>query len=569
VQENSDIPDAYKKPTINKNDVNLTTFSLRVPRYVELNWKAKNLNVDSNFNGPPLSSAVSKIITEDSLIASMYMPTIFSSTKSVVDAAAAIKNDRYNNTAPGTSQATIIDNFVTELLGTYAETPEDSKTIEIRKQLKKAISSIETLADNPESNFGYKFYDEAGGKLENTFGFSKTINNDVKIYSQVSTKFAKDIFVSSSFISEAEVSEINANSNNATVNDNLLVEAVKPGTDSTNIFPDADPSKISAVGYIIERYELENGSLKRDKVLFIENPNSTSVIDVNVKYGATYTYSIRAVAKMEIQSFTADNTAKDYMYYFSSRPIITQVTCDEDVSPPPPADLNFVWDYKKSKLSVTWAMPFNFQRDIKQFQIFRRASIYEPFELLQQQYFDYSAVKRTTGEVIDGNKQNMTQEQKGFVATFESPNFSYTDDDFKVDSELLTSPTYIYAIASVDAHGYISNYSTQFQVTFDFYKNQLVKKLISSSGAPRPYPNLLLKSDLFKDVIKTSGMSSKKLKIYFMPEYFKVKYNSGEIQKMVSTQEDNGSYYKVQFINTQNQKSDSLKINVFDPNDLV
>jgi len=158
----------------------------------------------------------------------------------------------------------------------------------------------------------------------------------------------------------------------------------------------------------------------------------------------------------------------------------------------------------------------------------------------------------------------MTNENKSFVNYQSSPLMSFIDEEFKADIETLTSSKYIYTIVSVDAHGYISNYGPQFEIDFDFFKNILTKKLISSAGAPRPYPNLLLNVDLFRDVIKVGGPSSTKLKIYFMPEYFKLKYNDGRKQKMVYTQQDN-SYYKLQFINLQNQKSDAVKIRIDDP----
>jgi hypothetical protein len=143
------------------------------------------------------------------------------------------------------------------------------------------------------------------------------------------------------------------------------------------------------------------------------------------------------------------------------------------------------------------------------------------------------------------------------------------DLDFKADPETLTVSKFIYAITSVDAHGLISNYSSQFEVTFDFLKNQLVKKIISNSGAPRAYPNMYLMTDTFKDVIKTSGGFSKKMKIYFMPDYLKLgNQQNGIIQKMVETKQSD-SFYKIQFINLQNQKSDSIKIKIDDSNDFM
>ena len=53
-----------------------------------------------------------------------------------------------------------------------------------------------------------------------------------------------------------------------------------------------------------------------------------------------------------------------------------------------------------------------------------------------------------------------------------------------------------------------------------------------------------------------------------MPEYFKIINETGLIQRMVSTKQDN-AYYKIQFINLQNQKSDSLKIVIDDPYELT
>ena len=53
-----------------------------------------------------------------------------------------------------------------------------------------------------------------------------------------------------------------------------------------------------------------------------------------------------------------------------------------------------------------------------------------------------------------------------------------------------------------------------------------------------------------------------------MPEYFKVRQRNGNIQRLVGTVGKN-SYYKMQIINLQNQKSETLKITIDDPYDLV
>jgi len=53
-----------------------------------------------------------------------------------------------------------------------------------------------------------------------------------------------------------------------------------------------------------------------------------------------------------------------------------------------------------------------------------------------------------------------------------------------------------------------------------------------------------------------------------MPEYFKIINSDGSIQRMVSTKQEN-AYYKIQFINLQNQKGDSLKIAVDHPHEMT
>ena len=217
----------------------------------------------------------------------------------------------------------------------------------------------------------------------------------------------------------------------------------------------------------------------------------------------------------------------------------------------------------------------NPQRDIRQFQIFRRKSINEPFELIGQKSFDYSSRKFLSGELIDANKTDMTNDEASFVMKDKFPIMYHIDNDFETDIDLLKTSKFIYTVASVDAHGIVSNYGSQFEVSFDFFKNRIVKQFVSSEGAPRQYPNMKLNIDLFKDVIKTEGQSSLRMKVYFMPEYFKIRYPKMsdndeivKIQKMVSTS-DEGSYYKMQFINLQNQKSDNLKIIIDDPDGMT
>ena len=75
------------------------------------------------------------------------------------------------------------------------------------------------------------------------------------------------------------------------------------------------------------------------------------------------------------------------------------------------------------------------------------------------------------------------------------------------DAEFTKESDFIYCLASVDARGFTSNYSAQFRVTFDTFKNKINVELVSQSGAPKPYPNMYLNKDLFVDTMKDSGHS--------------------------------------------------------------
>ena len=120
--------------------------------------------------------------------------------------------------------------------------------------------------------------------------------------------------------------------------------------------------------------------------------------------------------------------------------------------------------------------------------------------------------------------------------------------------------TYIYALCSIDAHDFSSNYSQQFAMSFDRYKNKLVKQLISPSGAPKAYPNFYLlpgigvgvgNTNLTVDAMKDS--SHTQMKIYFDPEYLGVRNSEGKPLRLIDT-DSNGALYKLQIINVDRQK---------------
>jgi hypothetical protein len=118
----------------------------------------------------------------------------------------------------------------------------------------------------------------------------------------------------------------------------------------------------------------------------------------------------------------------------------------------------------------------------------------------------------------------------------------------------------------------ISNYSSQYRVTFDPFRNKLKIEMICDEGSPRAYPNMNLKIDAFKDSINTGGDETKQLQIYFTPEYLNVVDERGKNFRVVEAQKPGVSdkpYYLMQIINLDNQIAQIIKINVLDPNQLT
>ena len=309
--------------------------------------------------------------------------------------------------------------------------------------------------------------------------------------------------------------------------------------------------KTEIVGYVIDKFEhLANGETLQHAPLIIEGQDVGSYIDFNVKYGSNYTYQIRSAALVTLPVIDSDSGNIVILeLLISSRPSRkSHVHTIDDVAPPPPADFNLTWNYETDKLMLHWAFPPNSQRDIKKFQVFRRKSVNEPFELLKMYDFDDSQVRY-------GNTERPDQ---ALVEYISSPSANYIDDDFNKESS-----NFIYAVACIDAHGFTSNYSAQFEITFDRFKNRLMKRLISHAGAPKPYPNLYLEADLCVDVMKISGPSSKQLKVYFNPQYYTLIDDSYRTIDTFAAKNEGGNY-RLQFINIDNQKSTTVNLQLDD-----
>lgn len=301
------------------------------------------------------------------------------------------------------------------------------------------------------------------------------------------------------------------------------------------------------IGYIIEKTEVtSDGETIRHDPLIIESPTVGTIADLKVKYGSIYSYSIRSVVLAKFQAEDVEeNEIIAATILISSKPSNpADVICEEYSPPPHPIDVEIRWDYKLRKPAITWNFPTNPQRDIKYFQVFRRRDISEPFSLVKMYDFDDSQVRSEMREAPSNH----------LVEVITTPNNRFIDYDFELGDR------FIYAICSVDAHGYTSAYSTQFAVTFNRPKNKLEKELISRGGAPKPYPNLLLERDTFVDSIKTSGYSQ--VKVVFNPEYLSVYDRDGNDLEVTKAKEMDK--YQLQLINIDLQEQKVLDIKLRD-----
>lgn len=316
------------------------------------------------------------------------------------------------------------------------------------------------------------------------------------------------------------------------------------------------------VGYLISKMEYPNGGRPIDKgYIIIENPAIANFTDLSVKYNTTYGYTIKPVYLLRLPAIDNDTGVLGLASFLvTTKPgpeILVQTK--ETRAPNPPTDFNITWDYNRGHPNLTWNFPTDSQRDTKYFQIFKRATTNEPYELIKMYNFNDSLTPISLSDMTEYNIAPRLVENLRRADGTAVPKNNYLDLSFSKEQKA------IYTVCSVDAHGYSSNYSTQIEISFDRNKNVMNKKLISIAGAPKPYPNFLLNQDLFVDSIKTSN--AKNVNVYFNPEYLKVYDRTGADLALIKT--DVSSSYKLQMINIDLQRDEIITFKIDEIKDPV
>ena len=529
------------------------------PRYVYLSWSlGSNKMYSSTNNSTTIRDNKDSIISEVDLVSSGYISHVFTDVSHMIQGENDLESSYNMSGNTGNSLAAMAHQVLLDVLDPAGNLTDDQKM-----QLDDIKKSQAALFSLTGQSLGLTLYGKDGNVITsaNDEEILSDISNTLSLPAKISNNIAQDIF---------RVSPVSTSKNAAkTVN---TLKGITPG--SLVLSPVSENLVSNIIGYKIDKYLVQNGSYTKLEELYFERPDITTYVDDQVLYGQSYLYAIRVIGAMVVY----DDSGKSNTVYVSSLPMTKSVGCFEYKPPPPPTTIDFQFDYEKNRLLITWLNPPNPQNDIKQYQVFRRKSIRHPFELIAQYCFDDSDVgqggKRfTTGERIDGNDVEKTKMNglDGLLGVYSAGSVnSHYDEDFIIDTEFFQDePSFIYALCSIDAHGMISNYSTQTQVSFDQYSNRLVKETIASSGALRQYPNVTLKKNIFKDALRTEDGSTgqtRKMTLCLTPDCIKIKDNLGNTDNVVETVDvkSNSSqpFYMLQLINLDNQKCQQIRIDV-------
>jgi len=541
--------------------VNSKAFNRFTSRYIQFDWKP-NLETESIKDANiTIKDNIKKVHFEQDFLGEDYTSLVFQDSGKDGKMQYFFKRllqQQKNQQDPNAAEITI------------QQSPMDA----VKTMLEKTSDVIEPslVCDsmiNLESD-GYVFLDKNNDKIT-TDSLLKEMAN-VKTFGHINSKFLwtimksalegnlnvfeDEVLAAKDKYKQIEQNAQNVSNNSVVSSQDYDIEIQEYVGEPKKVETNGYSPKKQILGYIIDKTEKDiNDNVTTCDPIIIENPNIATTIDLKVKYGSTYYYSIRAIYYVETQAEESD-TGELYIiaHLLSSKSSITRVVpCIETVAPPPPADFDVRWDANKAQLALEWNFPINPQRDIKKWQIFRRSSIKEAFQLIKVYDFNDSTIVADDGQTEYPSPY--------LIEKLVNPQTFFIDHEFVKNKSTGEYPTFIYAVCSVDAHGHSSNYSIQVECTFNRFKNKLLKKMVSHSGAPKPFPNYYLLMDTFVDVMRTSRKNNS-VKVVFSPEYLKVVDNENNDLRLIKTGLNES--YKINLINLDIQDQQNIEINIKD-----
>lgn len=335
-----------------------------------------------------------------------------------------------------------------------------------------------------------------------------------------------------------------------TQSENLTVDNLYIHSNPADDVKEALLSGFVLIGYAIIKYRVDN-SVK--SYMYTRFVTTKSYRDPYVGYGKTYQYEIRAV-----YGIYRDEKRQLYMFGSDEGANIS-IECTELKVPNPPKTLSFVYE-GQNKIKVSWKKPATFVEDddrlwdtddIKGYQILYRHSLTEPYRLLKYFKFNNTMPK----------KYRMYSKEyipDIYVVNLETAISELTDSTgapiYKEPTEWILeirpNVDYYFTMCSIDAHGNSSNYSSQYKVRRNNVTGEVQSTLVSPTGAPKQYPNLLIPNELVEPVMKASGY--KYLDIHYCPDtkYSKPNVNTG------------GPSFNLQLFELETQTEKNIKITI-------
>lgn len=322
------------------------------------------------------------------------------------------------------------------------------------------------------------------------------------------------------------------NQNNQRMNFKFIdIDSIKNENFDENILKYSDSS---LEGFLLDKYEVEDGRLKWIDTIILSSPTINSYTDSKITYGKKYSYCIKSIYRVSFVTLDVsdqEDVVKVTGFIASSQSRFFSVECINVDVPPYPSDISFYWNSETNKPRITWTEPVNSRRDIKGFLLLKRPDINSPFNLIKMYDFNDAIPRIPNPAGIPVSEIEILNE----------PKFEYVDTSFQ------PGESSIYTLVSLSAHGVFSRYSAQFEISWDDYHKKIKKKLISRSGSPLSYPNANINQELFKDCIVEEGFD--RVFIYFDPSCYLLKGKKIEGFEQVSNIDD------LQTMNTENYQS--------------
>ena len=335
------------------------------------------------------------------------------------------------------------------------------------------------------------------------------------------------VFSDKSIFEKKEIDEDVLTDQAERIKSGFLFDVFKPFKSSINNISDSHSfNKINGLrcGFLLEKYKLENDKFIKIASKFFtkkrgeSNLNNlpTFIEDEAVRYGQTYKYILSDVYLYSYPDIENRFVLNSYLFCDVPYETIT-VECRENVQPPPPINISFMYNENLRQLKINWEEPKNYQQDAKGYQILRRYSLDEPFELVKQleghsEFDDYRL-----NEIISRNDIAYTPDN----VKYEYMDFTYRPGDIS-----------IYALRTIDAHGFVSDYSAQMAILYDPFEQKLIVDLISPAGAKRDFPNSILrsKSIFFKNKVNIVEKlpivkNPSKITLHITPEFAAITKN--------------------------------------------